>query len=186
MLMDANLAASEGGKVFPRHAFAADNAAFHLFRHRATRSHIEVYLAGMRAFTDNQRRQLGPHPNTLQPTARSVPADYLPDGQISHLAVQPRLQKYSASRLTQITSISPAIPSHTEGRFARSSRTLGTGCSGRCSVRRARMRAGRMMLTRTAKSCGPDAPTLASSWRSYPLTTVARKPGHRGEHEVSR
>src|SRR5260370_601711 len=62
MVMDANLGASEGGKVFLSHAFAADNAAFHLFRHRATRSHMEVYLAGMRAFTDNQRRQLGPHP----------------------------------------------------------------------------------------------------------------------------
>ncbi len=32
--------------------------------------------------------------------------------------VQSRLQKYSASPLTQITSISLAIPSHTEGRFA--------------------------------------------------------------------
>jgi len=39
---------------------------------------------------------------------------------------------------------------------------------------------------RTAKSCGPDAPTLASSWRNYPLTTVAKKPGHRGEHEANR
>jgi hypothetical protein len=33
---------------------------------------------------------------------------------------------------------------------------------------------------RTAKSCGPDAPTLTSSWRMYPPTTVATKPGHRG------
>jgi len=32
---------------------------------------------------------------------------------------------------------------------------------------------------RTAKSCGPDAPTLASSWRSNSLATVANKPGHR-------
>ena len=47
------------------------------------------------------------------------------------------------------------------------------------------------MLQRTAKSCGPDAPTLASSSRSRvgptglrhnvsPWTTVANKPGHRG------
>src|SRR5450432_3702194 len=47
------------------------------------------------------------------------------------------------------------------------------------------------MLLRTAKSCGPDAPTLASSSRRlsrpyrartkpYPLTTVAKEPGHRG------
>jgi hypothetical protein len=32
----------------------------------------------------------------------------------------------------------------------------------------------------TAKSCGPDAPTLVSSWRSYPPTTMARKPGSPG------
>src|SRR5712692_5553487 len=53
------------------------------------------------------------------------------------------------------------------------------------------------MLLRTAKSCGPDAPTLASSSRSCvgptglrqnldPRATVANKPGHRGEHEISR
>jgi hypothetical protein len=36
------------------------------------------------------------------------------------------------------------------------------------------------MLQRTAKSCGPDAPTLVSSWRSNPSMTVANKPGHRG------
>jgi hypothetical protein len=43
--------------------------------------------------------------------------------------------------------------------------------------------------TRTAKSRGPGAPTLASSPRGskrFPGATVARKPGHRGEREVSR
>jgi hypothetical protein len=50
----------------------------------------------------------------------------------------------------------------------------------------ARRACGRMMLKRTAKSCGPDAPTLVSSWRSNPSMTVANKPGHRGEHEGSR
>jgi hypothetical protein len=30
--------------------------------------------------------------------------------------------------------------------------------------------------TRTAKACGPDAPVLASSWRSVPPMMVARKP----------
>jgi hypothetical protein len=40
---------------------------------------------------------------------------------------------------------------------------------------------------RTAKSCGPDAPTLASSSReaSFLGATVAIKPGHRGEREIS-
>jgi len=39
--------------------------------------------------------------------------------------------------------------------------------------------------TRTAKSCGPDAPTLASRSWSNPRATVAKEPGHRGEHEVT-
>ena len=50
---------------------------------------------------------------------------------------------------------------------------------------------GREMQSRTAKSCGPDAPTLASSLRSgvgptglrqnlIRETTVAKEPGHRG------
>src|SRR6266852_1494980 len=53
------------------------------------------------------------------------------------------------------------------------------------------------MLLRTAKSCGPDTPTLVSSSRSCvgptglrqnlnPQMTVAKEPGHRGEHEISR
>src|SRR5258706_7925095 len=49
-----------------------------------------------------------------------------------------------------------------------------------------RMRAGRMMLMRTAKSCGSDAPMLASSLANFRGTTVSKKPGHRGEREVSR
>jgi hypothetical protein len=40
--------------------------------------------------------------------------------------------------------------------------------------------------SRTAKSCGPGAPTLALSWRSDPLMTVAKEPGHRGEREGNR
>jgi hypothetical protein len=38
---------------------------------------------------------------------------------------------------------------------------VGAGCGGRGSVRRDKR--GRMMLSRTAKSCGPDTPTLVSS-----------------------
>jgi hypothetical protein len=40
----------------------------------------------------------------------------------------------------------------------------------------------RIMLQRTAKSCGPGAPTLALSERNDPLMTGARKPGPRGDH----
>jgi hypothetical protein len=41
---------------------------------------------------------------------------------------------------------------------------------------------------RTAKSCGPGAPMLALSFCGVTSVevTVAKKPGHRGEHEVSR
>src|SRR6478736_1364613 len=39
---------------------------------------------------------------------------------------------------------------------------------------------------RTAKSCRSDAPMLASSLREEAQATVSNKPGHRGEHEVSR
>ena len=38
---------------------------------------------------------------------------------------------------------------------------------------------------RTAKSCGPDASTPASSLRSDPQATVTNKPDRRGEHEVT-
>jgi hypothetical protein len=40
--------------------------------------------------------------------------------------------------------------------------------------------------SRTAKSCGPDAPTLASSLRDEAQTTVTKKPDRRGEHDISR
>src|SRR5258708_31389025 len=43
-----------------------------------------------------------------------------------------------------------------------------------------------MMLMRTAKSCGSDAPRPASSLREEAQATVPNKPGHRGEHEISR
>ena len=44
------------------------------------------------------------------------------------------------------------------------------------------------LSSRTAKSCGPSAPTLASSSRvaRFSGVKVARKPGHLGEREVNR
>jgi hypothetical protein len=91
--------------------------------------------------------------------------------------VQSCLQKYFCSHLTQITSRTLAIPPHYRG-VSRSSRTRG-------GMRWTRQRfarnviAGRVerfvsdqqhaderCMLRTAKSCGPDAPTLASSSRS--------------------
>ena len=42
-------------------------------------------------------------------------------------------------------------------------------------------------VKRTAKSCGPDASTLAFKLvRGISLATVTRKPDHRGERDISR
>jgi hypothetical protein len=54
----------------------------------------------------------------------------LPDGLSGDFPVQPPLQKYFCSRLTQISSLIRAVLSHMRG-VSRSSRTLGTGCGGR-------------------------------------------------------
>jgi hypothetical protein len=65
---------------------------------------------------------------------------------------------------------------------ARDRHERGAGCGGR----RRRFDEGACM--RTAKSCGPDAPTLASSFRGTvsARARVARKPGHPGEREGNR
>jgi hypothetical protein len=71
--------------------------------------------------------------------------------------VQSPLQKYFAFRLTQISCISLAVPAHTKGRFAIVT-NVGLG------MRWTRVALlTRALILRTVKSCGPDAPTLASS-----------------------
>ena len=40
--------------------------------------------------------------------------------------------------------------------------------------------------SRTAKTCGPDAPTLVSSWRINPRNDGGKKADHRGERGISR
>jgi hypothetical protein len=84
----------------------------------------------------------------------------------------------------QIRTIIRASRTYKRG-GSRSSRTLGAGCDGRDSVARNSLRR-RTMLSRTEKSCGSDAPTLASSWWYDPLMMVAKEPGHQGEHEGPR
>ena len=108
------------------------------------------------------------------PWSRSA---YLPDGQITEFPVQPSCEKYSAFPVGQIISTSSPRPVPLEGRCATSSTRGG--------MRWTRMALRRGCLKRTAKACGPDAPTLASSLRRHPQATVANKPGHRGEHEVA-
>jgi hypothetical protein len=66
----------------------------------------------------------------------------LPDGQITNLPVQPLLQKYFASRQTQISSLSRTVLSH-RGAIARR-HERGAGCGGRGSVRRCQGMAGRV------------------------------------------
>ena len=65
---------------------------------------------------------------------------------------------------------------------ARDRHERAVGCGGRAACE------GRTLASRTAKPCGPGAPTLASSsWEaSFSGMTVARKPGHRGERGISR
>jgi hypothetical protein len=89
------------------------------------------------------------------------------------LAVQSCLQKYFRSRLTQIKSISLAVSFLMRG-VSRSSRNAGRDA---VDVAGALTNA----LTRTAKSCGPDASTPASSlWSNNSASDgdkKARSPG---------
>jgi hypothetical protein len=63
----------------------------------------------------------------------------------------------------------------------------GTGCGGRKSVGAPFRRAGRTTFERTAKPCGPDAPTLAFKFRANVREAmVTTKPGHQGERGISR
>src|SRR5882757_8102975 len=73
--------------------------------------------------------------------------------------VQPPLQKNSTSRLPQISNISLTVLSHRGA-------LRNVINAGRDAVDADALKDERR-LRRTAKSCGPDAPTLESSWRSY-------------------
>src|SRR5258708_8700491 len=112
------------------------------------------------------------HPCTSVADAGRAVTRKQPVGQIS---VQPRSEKYFCSHSPQITSRTFRIPPHQRG-VSRSSRTRGgmrwtrqrlarDGIAGRVGERPVsdHQASGREMLQRTAKSCGPDAPTLASS-----------------------
>ena len=96
--------------------------------------------------------------------------------------VKPRNQKYSAFAVGQISARTFAVlPTEGRAHVTNAERdAVDAAASGE------RMRAGRMILMRTAKSCGSDAPMLASSLANFRGTTVSNKPGHRGEREVSR
>jgi hypothetical protein len=100
----------------------------------------------------------------------------LPVGQKT---VQPRLQKYSCFVPTQITSlITPSRP--TEGRFAVVTNAGWDAVdAGGAKDESADLR--------TAKSCGPDTPTLVSSrWKQFRWRRWQESPAHRGERDISR
>ena len=106
-------------------------------------------------------------------------------------AVESHRQKYCCFRLPQITPISDTVSSHSRG-VSRSSwtrygmrwtrqRFARDGVAGRVERLVSDHRVcGREMLLRTAKSCGPDAPTLASSSRSCDGPTGLRQNHIRG------
>ena len=106
-----------------------------------------------------------------------ISAPDLPDRLFGETPVQPHLQKYIPSRLPQIKSITRAVSSQARG--ARDRHERGTGCGGRGCA------ADEQHVKRTAKSCGSDASTLASSRRESSLRmTVTTKPDHREDHGV--
>src|SRR6266478_3596089 len=99
----------------------------------------------------------------------------LPVGRLVDRRVESPLQKYFASPVGQIISTNSCHPTPPQGRIAivtdagRGAVDAAAFCARRdCRAgwRKACERStasGRGMLQRTAKSCGPDAPTLASS-----------------------
>jgi hypothetical protein len=111
-----------------------------------------------------------------------APRPGLPDGQIAHarhakIARRVTLsQAWLRRRANQVHC--SAVPRSQGGRFAIVTKR-GAGCDGRGGFKR------RMKLWRTAKSCGPDTPTLVSSfaglsaerrWQESPVTRARNKP----------
>ena len=95
-----------------------------------------------------------------------------PDGQIIQNSVHPFAQKYSAFAVGQIKTTIRRHPAPTRGALRdRHGRWVGERWTRSACARRD------AVLTRTAKSCGPDAAVLASSLAIVTLrVTVARKP----------
>src|ERR1700688_3810239 len=83
--------------------------------------------------------------------------------------VQPLLKIYSDFQKRRIT-LYPMLSCSSEGRCATSRNAERDAVDAVCTLD------GRCGW-RTAKACGPDAPTLASSLRQHPRAMVARKPG---------
>jgi len=95
----------------------------------------------------------------------------------------PSAKNISLRGLLDAALLIPAVPPRLKRGVSRSSRTWSAGCGGRgWRFRR------RRFTSRTAKSCGPDAPTLASTGddASHHAGMVTTSPVHQGEHEGNR
>ena len=108
----------------------------------------------------------------------------LPVEQSCENRVQPFDKKYFAWWFPQIRIMIHPVPPRQEGRIAIVT-TREAGCDGRNGGAHDQS-CGRTTLLRTAKSRGPDTPTLVSSEQSDLLVMGARKPGPQGEHEGQR
>jgi hypothetical protein len=91
-----------------------------------------------------------------------------PTGKSPDWLSSPCRKNFSLCRLVE-TGIERIIPSQTEGRFA-----IVTDVG--CGMRWTRAAPKTKALSRTAESCGSDAPMLASSLREEAQTTVTNKP----------
>ena len=119
-----------------------------------------------------------PHNRLSQPAKLMTMGLILPDGQISwcfaKAPVQPLLQKYFCSRLTQISSLIRTVPSRQEGRIARR-HERGAGCGGRESVRRCQGMAGRVDTARELTNGTRTNDVLADGkavWFWHPLLVL--------------
>jgi hypothetical protein len=93
--------------------------------------------------------------------------------------VQPLREKYSTFAVGQISGLNPPVSPDNWGARDRHERAVG------CGGRDARVR--RTRVWRTAKTCGPDASALASSFcGSIRESDGGKKADHRGERAISR
>jgi hypothetical protein len=106
----------------------------------------------------------------------------LPDGLFCELPVQPSGEKYFASRFGRNSFIDSHIPLRSEGRIAIVT-GVGAGCGGRFGDTR---RAPHEADGEAVWSWRPDAGVKLATMPRIKPATVARKPGHRGEREISR
>src|SRR5262249_26883113 len=108
---------------------------------------------------------------------RSNDGTDLPDESILRIRVQCSREKYFACVVGQISGTDSGRPAPARGTLRPIVTKRGAGCGGRVGVAR------RATLARTAKSCGPDTPTLVASLRvMIPQATVPMKPGRRWDH----